>query len=99
MTVGASGKAKGSSSASTTPSNVRTASSTVLPTSSPATSAKARPAGATVRSTTLGGPLPGQTSANDEFTKWAKITLVKGLNSNINGGFCRHDNHPSSTLQ
>ena len=38
-----------------------------------------------LRSTTLGGPMSGQQNASEEFQKWAKGALSKGLNSGING--------------
>ncbi|KAI9672560.1 MAG: hypothetical protein M1817_003326 [Caeruleum heppii] len=85
MTVGASGKAK--TPANTAPPvpvpGVRAASSAAVPTLS-STGSKPKPVMTPTRSTTMGAPLPGQQTARDEFTKWAKSALAKGLNSNIN---------------
>ena len=84
MTVGASGKAKVPASPATSgaPATVRGASSGAVPSSG---AGKSRPPGPPTRSATMGGPLQGQQNANDEFTRWAKGALAKGLNSNING--------------
>ncbi|KAI9838816.1 MAG: hypothetical protein M1837_002309 [Sclerophora amabilis] len=84
-TVGASGKPKNLSGTATTgpPPGLRMASSGAVPTLAGNLN-KAKPALAHTRSTTFGSSLPGQTNANDEFTKWAKGALSKGLNSNIN---------------
>ncbi|KAI9868755.1 MAG: hypothetical protein M1813_004606 [Trichoglossum hirsutum] len=82
-TVGAGGKTKGplgGSAAAVQPQ--RTTSSGPAPAFTP--TAKLRPVVTPVRSSTLGGALPGQPSANDEFTKWAKGALSKGLNKTIN---------------
>jgi PERQ amino acid-rich with GYF domain-containing protein len=79
-TVGAGGKVKiPTGPAATAPQAVRAASSSATPTAARA----ARPTPA-VRSATTSTPT-GTTTAKDEFNKWAKGTLVKGLNSNING--------------
>lgn len=76
-TVGASGKAKAPPAA---PLGPRSASGTVP---SPAL-AKARPVTGT-RTVTLGStPAANPNRAVEEFTKWAKLSLGKGLNSNIN---------------
>ncbi|KAI9849741.1 MAG: hypothetical protein M1838_006277 [Thelocarpon superellum] len=82
MTVGASGKAKMPAHATATgpPPGLRVASSGA--TSSP-TSGKARPT-ATPHKATSGGASHGPPSTNDEFTRWSKEVLSKGLNSNIN---------------
>ena len=79
-TVGASGKVKTPGApAPATPTAPRAVSGTVAP-----TAAKARPT-APARSSTLGAN--AQNKAHDEFTKWAKGALGKGLNSTINGIF------------
>jgi PERQ amino acid-rich with GYF domain-containing protein len=82
-TVGAGGKVKvPTGPAATAPQAVRSASTSAAP----GTAARAtRPAPA-VRSVTTNVP-SGTSSAKDEFQKWAKATLVKGLNSNINGTY------------
>lgn len=86
-TVGAGGKIKAPTGPSvSTPS---TAMRSVTTTSAPTvTSTKAaRPVAATTRSMTGNGSTgqTGITAANQEFTKWAKNELSKGLNSGING--------------
>ncbi|KAI9757432.1 MAG: hypothetical protein M4579_003448 [Chaenotheca gracillima] len=83
-TVGAGGKTRTPSGAAPAapPPGLRVASSSTVPTVAGA--GRAKPALAPTRSTTMGGPLPGQINANEEFTKWAKGALSKGLNSNIN---------------
>jgi PERQ amino acid-rich with GYF domain-containing protein len=74
-TVGSSGKAKAPPAVVATPQPVpRTVSS------SGATVAKPRPTVQTARSTAPSN----QSKANEEFTKWIKGSLSKGLNSNIN---------------
>ena len=76
-TVGASGKAKAPPAA---PLGPRSASGTVP---SPALS-KPRPVTG-ARTVTLGSsPAANPNRALEEFTKWAKLSLGKGLNSNIN---------------
>ncbi|KAI9819335.1 MAG: hypothetical protein M1832_004040 [Thelocarpon impressellum] len=75
MTVGAGGKAKGAAGVAAPP-GLRTVSTSAVP-----GVAKTRPA---MTSTNTTGPSPAQRNANDEFTKWAKGALAKGLNSNIN---------------
>ncbi|KAF4629921.1 hypothetical protein G7Y89_g8221 [Cudoniella acicularis] len=80
-TVGAGGKVKiptGPSAAA--PPAVRAVSSANMTTTS--TTRATRPAPAT-RSVTMSGSA-GVTSANEEFMKWAKGSLAKGLNSDIN---------------
>jgi len=74
-TVGSSGKAKAPPAVVATPQPAPRAVS-----SSGATTAKTRPTLQTARSTTLST----QSKANEEFTKWIKGSLSKGLNSNIN---------------
>jgi PERQ amino acid-rich with GYF domain-containing protein len=77
-TVGTSGKAKAPAPVVATPQPAaRTVSSAI------STAAKPRPTLATTRSTTM----PNQSRANEEFSKWIKGSLSKGLNSNINGKF------------
>ena len=51
---------------------------------SPVSATKSKPAPAPVRSNTTGITSSSQ-AANEEFSKWAKGVLGKGLNSNING--------------
>ena len=80
-TVGAGGKAKTPLGPAITTSGSRTVSGSSAA-GIPVTPAKAKPLATPVRSNT--GPLPGQ-NANDEFQKWAKGALSKGLNSSING--------------
>ena len=75
MTVGSNGKSKAPLPVVATPQPaLRTVSSTVT------TTVKARPTLSTSRSSNL----PNQSKANEEFTKWIKGSLGKGLNSNIN---------------
>jgi PERQ amino acid-rich with GYF domain-containing protein len=86
-TVGAGGKVKApaSSAAPTASTAGRTATTTSVPTA-PALKA-ARPAATAARITT-GSNLTGQsgvTAAHQEFNKWARTALSKGLNSDING--------------
>ena len=83
-TVGAGGKLKTPTSA-TTPSapGLRAASTGTVPAPAPVVKPKATPVA--TRSTTLGGPLSGQQNATDEFQKWAKGALNKSLSSTING--------------
>jgi PERQ amino acid-rich with GYF domain-containing protein len=81
-TVGAGGKVKIPTGPSTVmPPAVRSVSSANVATTSAARAS--RPA-ATVRSTTTSGQ-SNITAANDEFTKWAKGELTRGLNTGING--------------
>jgi PERQ amino acid-rich with GYF domain-containing protein len=86
-TVGAGGKIKAPTGPSvTTPSTtMRSATTTSIPTVAPTKAA--RPVAATTRSVTGNGSTSqsGITAANQEFTKWAKNELSKGLNSGING--------------
>ncbi|KAJ5168492.1 uncharacterized protein N7482_004086 [Penicillium canariense] len=78
-TVGAGGRAKAPP---TAPLGPRTASGTVP--LAPAAVAKPRPTIAT-RTVTAGSvPQSNPNRAVEEFTKWAKLSLGKGLNSNIN---------------
>ncbi|KAJ5540952.1 hypothetical protein N7494_006028 [Penicillium frequentans] len=77
-TVGASGKAKAPPAAPLGPRSTATS-----PLASVAV-AKARPV-TTTRAATMGSvPQSNANRAVEEFTKWAKLTLGKGLNSNIN---------------
>lgn len=81
-TVGAGGKVKTSAAAVATPSRPATTASV------PAASAvkAVRPAVTTARSTTaIPSGAGGVTLAHQEFNKWAKNELSKGLNSDING--------------
>ncbi|RDL30795.1 GYF protein [Venustampulla echinocandica] len=84
-TVGAGGKVKiptGPAAAATAaPPAIRSLSSANVATTS-STRAPARPV-ATTRSVTTSGATAA-TSATDEFAKWAKGSLAKGLNSDIN---------------
>lgn len=77
-TVGAGGKAKAPPAA---PVGPRSNSATL--TTPPA--AKARPVAPGRTSTISSAPVSNPNRANEEFTKWAKITLGKGLNSGIIG--------------
>ncbi|KAJ5595914.1 hypothetical protein N7450_002372 [Penicillium hetheringtonii] len=78
-TVGAGGKAKAPPAA---PFGPRSTSGTVP--IAPASVAKPRPT-ITTRNVTVGSvPQSNSTRAVEEFTKWAKLSLGKGLNSNIN---------------
>lgn len=80
-TVGAGGKVKiPTGPAAAAPPTVRAASSSTAP---PPATRPARPAPA-VRSATTTAQA-GTTTAKDAFNQWAKGTLVKGLNSDING--------------
>ncbi|KAI9715583.1 MAG: hypothetical protein M1812_005887 [Candelaria pacifica] len=84
MTVGSSGKIKppvGPTSAGPLP-GLRIASSGAVPII--AAPPKPRSVTNAPRSSTAGGPLLGQPNPNEEFTKWAKGALAKGLNSSIN---------------
>ncbi|KIX06377.1 uncharacterized protein Z518_04353 [Rhinocladiella mackenziei CBS 650.93] len=74
-TVGSGGKAKAPPAVVATPQPASRAVS-----SSATTTAKTRPSLQTPRSTTLSN----QSKAIEEFTKWIKGSLGKGLNSNIN---------------
>ena len=78
-TVGVGGKVKvPTGPAAATPQAVRTGSSATVP------AVAARPARpAAVQSVTSGQA--GATAAKDEFNKWAKATLSKGLNSDVDG--------------
>jgi len=76
MTVGSNGRSKAPAPVVATPQPAaRTVSGTV------ASTAKVKPTLSTSRSSNLSN----QTKANEEFTKWIKGSLGKGLNSNING--------------
>jgi PERQ amino acid-rich with GYF domain-containing protein len=82
-TVGASGKVKmPSTPVVATPVGPRSVSGGNIPIA--AAAPKTRPA-TTTRVTSTSGATTNQTKANDEFTKWAKSSLSKGLNITING--------------
>ena len=84
-TVGAGGKVKiPTGPAAATPQTVRAASSATVPT----VAARATRPAVAVRSVTSGQT--GATAAKDEFNKWAKTTLSKGLNSDVDGMCCNH---------
>lgn len=77
-TVGAGGKAKATP--PTVPIGPRSTSASLV---TPPPAAKARPV-APIRTSTIGStPVANPNRATEEFTKWAKITLGKGLNSGI----------------
>ncbi|KAI9773026.1 MAG: hypothetical protein M1835_006210 [Candelina submexicana] len=83
-TVGSSGKIKppaGPTIAGPLP-GLRVASGSAVPTI--AAPPKPRSVTNAPRSSAVGGSLTGQPNANEEFTKWAKGALAKGLNSSIN---------------
>jgi PERQ amino acid-rich with GYF domain-containing protein len=81
-TVGAGGKVKiPTGPAATAPQSIRATSSSSAAPSTAARTTRPIPA---VRSVTTSSQT-GATTAKDEFNKWAKGTLVKGLNSDING--------------
>lgn len=81
-TVGAGGKPKGAPAA---PLGPRSTSGTVP--LAPSVVTKPRPT-TTARTATLGSaPQANPNRAVEEFSKWAKLALGKGLNSNINGEF------------
>jgi PERQ amino acid-rich with GYF domain-containing protein len=83
-TVGAGGKVKiPTGPAAAAPQAIRAASSAAVPT---AAARAPRPTATATRSVTTSAQT-GTTTAKDEFNKWAKGTLVKGLNSNINGAY------------
>jgi PERQ amino acid-rich with GYF domain-containing protein len=86
-TVGAGGKIKTPTgpSVSTPSTTMRSATTTSVPTV--ASTKVARPVAAATRSMTSNGSTgqSGITAANQEFTKWAKNELSRGLNSGING--------------
>jgi PERQ amino acid-rich with GYF domain-containing protein len=80
-TVGASGKAKAPPNAPLGPRSV----SGTVPTAPAVAAAKVRPATGTRTVTTGSLPQSNSSKAVEEFTKWAKLALGKGLNMNING--------------
>jgi PERQ amino acid-rich with GYF domain-containing protein len=89
-TVGAGGKIKTPTgpSVSTPSTTMRSATTTSVPTvASTKLLAAARPVTAATRSMTGNGSTgqTGFTAANQEFTKWAKNELSRGLNTGING--------------
>ena len=80
-TVGSSGKAKAPATVVATPQAVpRATSGATAPGLASAT--RARPAVQPIRSN---APSTNQSKAADEFTKWTKSALGKGLNNNMNG--------------
>ena len=81
-TVGASGKVKTPTGPAPALAN-RTASTGIVQPSTTATKPKA-PA-QVGRSVTIGSTVAGQQNANEEFQKWARAALSKGLNPNIPG--------------
>jgi PERQ amino acid-rich with GYF domain-containing protein len=94
-TVGAGGKAKAPPAAPLGPRST----SAAIPVA-PAAVSKPRPVVAT-RTVTMGSvPQSNPNRAVEEFTKWAKFTLGKGLNSNINGKlhFPCHHSHNTNTI-
>ena len=83
-TVGASGKVKGSAGPATNgPAGLKTVSG--IGAAAPGTKTKTAMSGGKNASTGNNSSVAGQASAHEEFTRWAKGALVKGLNSNING--------------
>ncbi|KAI9816255.1 MAG: hypothetical protein M1827_001856 [Pycnora praestabilis] len=83
-TVGVTGKSKhpaGTGIVGGPTPGIRVASAGVVP--SIGAPGKPKPVATPSRTTNLGGPLPGQPNANDEFAKWAKGALSKGLNPEI----------------
>jgi PERQ amino acid-rich with GYF domain-containing protein len=84
-TVGAGGKAKiPTSPAASTPQIVRGSTNATVPT---VASRPARPAPAIRNVTSVQNVA---TAAKDEFIKWAKATLSKGLNSDVDGMFWKY---------
>ena len=83
-TVGASGKVKTPTGPAPAPGpTARTATAGITqPVAAPA---KLKAPAQLGRSVTVGSVVPGQQNANEEFQKWAKAALSKGLNSNIPG--------------
>lgn len=85
-TVGAGGKAKAPITTIATPTPTTRAASASIPAVS--TAKVTRSVAPMTRSTTSGSALStqgGVSAANQEFLKWAKNALAKGLNSDING--------------
>jgi PERQ amino acid-rich with GYF domain-containing protein len=83
-TVGAGGKVKIPTGPAAATPTIRAASSATVPT---VASRAARPAPA-LRSVTSGQT--GTNAAKDEFNKWAKTTLSKGLNSDVDGMYGKY---------
>lgn len=81
-TVGSGGKAKPPPTVVATPQISRSASGNTTPS---ATLPKPRASAQTARSVTAGSTPLNQIKANEEFSKWAKGALGRGLNSGING--------------
>jgi PERQ amino acid-rich with GYF domain-containing protein len=79
-TVGSSGKAKAPATVVATPQMVPRPTGTAAP--GLTTTARSRPAAQPTRSSST---LTSQSKAADEFTKWTKSALGKGLNNNMNG--------------
>ena len=79
-TVGSSGKAKAPVTVVATPQAMPRATGVTAP--GLTTAARPRPAAPPARSS---GALTNQSKAADEFTKWTKGALGKGLNNNMNG--------------
>jgi PERQ amino acid-rich with GYF domain-containing protein len=85
-TVGASGKAKAPvAPVVATPVGPRAISGSNPPMTNQG--AKTRPTTTTTRTSSTLGATANQNKATDEFTKWAKTALSKGLNSAINGEY------------
>ena len=82
-TVGAGGKLKALNSPSATAPAQRSVSGGLINNITPV--AKPKPTLVPIRSATIGSSISGQSNAIDEFQKWAKGALGKGLNSGING--------------
>ncbi len=83
MTVGSSGKAKAPATVVATPqAQPRSVSGTTA--TATASAGKARPTMPVTRGSTT---LAEKSKANEEFSKWVKIQLGKGLNGGINGKF------------
>lgn len=81
-TVGASGKVKTPTGPAPAPGTRAASAGIVQP---PAQIAKPKTPAHLGRSVNAGISVPGQQNANEEFQKWAKAALSKGLNSNIPG--------------
>jgi len=86
-TVGAGGKIKTPTGPSVNTPSTTMRSATITSVPAVASTKAARPVAATTRSMTGNGSAgqTGITAANQEFTKWAKNELSRGLNSGING--------------
>ena len=84
-TVGASGKVKTPTGPAPTLGTRTASASTVQPL---AAAAKPKAPAQLGRSVTVGSTIAGQQNATEEFQKWAKSALSKGLNPNIPGNTC-----------